>query len=290
MKYRFLPVLILGLIFLLSIIVGCAKQEKDRTIVDDHVSSAVWSKDSRYLFYDKTKDDLIYRYDVVSKKKISQNIHGAYVSDVSPDGKWIVFHGYMGLYIANFETQVERKVYSTRQSIEHISWATQHQILFSQDRSEEGPEDIYLLDLGNRQAKPILKKASILHHSSDGEGFIYTNKAGIHYYDLPNMTSKPLLHPALNNEDISINFIYLSDRRFVYVASPMSDAKSYVELLDIASMKTKTIQLPNTAHFMEISPDAARYWYTGPDHQDTEPVKLYLVDIPQETIRQIKGK
>lgn len=54
-------------------------------------------------------------------------------------------------------------------------------------------------------------------------------------------------------------------------------------------MRTRRTVLPDVHPDMVLSPELTKFWYTGPHHQDTEPLKLYLVDVPPQTVKQLKA-
>ena len=288
--------LLLCLCFTVLIASGCALMENGTRLVDKHVEDACWSRDGSTLIYYKGEDRDLHFYNTKTRKRSVLQFSASTVGgfDLSPDGNSIVTKNYNNrIHIIDINTAKARKICTLEHDAERIFWLTPDQLTYTRSTYSEDSItlDLYSLNLTSKKRTKIREHAYQRIRSNDSPTFIYQRNYRYFLYNLASRKVKELKTNTLTEYKYSMEFLYLSEKQAIYSAwKAGADAPVQYFLLDLATMKEKQIQLPVFANSMGISPDLTKYWYTGPENQDTVPVKLYLVDIPQETVRQLKGK
>ena len=296
MKNLRLLVLFLMLCCIL-IIHGCSIMEKGKRLVDKHGVGAKWSGDGQTLIYLKGEDSNLYLYNTNTRKRsVLQLSAPTFVSfDSSPDGKSIVIQDYYKqIKIINIFKAKATRISILKNYVHKIFWLTPDQLIYTIESPDATSYDLYSLNLNTKKSTKILGHASQVIRSYDSPTFIYTQEFQYYLYDVANRTTKALKSDTLTGPNSSAELIFLSKRQAIYyVEYAGAENKTRFYTLDIASMKTKEFNLPDTTNHMGISPDLTKYWYVYEyghgDWYSPSGSELYLVDIPVETIKQIKG-
>ncbi len=270
---------------------GCSGTRPGEIIVDKNVTSAVWSRDSQALYYFRGETGIC-RYDVNTGKRQMYRLPEAEGFDLSPDSKAVVFQCRgKGMYIADLKGGQRRCVLSATDEIQAVYWLTTDKIVFTRLFGRTENRSMYLLNPSDLSVAKIRDESVAVITSADGSGFIYVDRhEHYHHYLMKDGTDRMLTSASLANPRASAKFIYLSRRIAIYHVWYLTNTGEVItEMIDLSTMGTRRIKLPDSTYAMRVSPDMSQYWWSGPYHQDTEPVKLYLMDIPPATVKQLKA-
>jgi hypothetical protein len=280
MKSRLL-LIIAGFTLIALLVGGCSGKG---TVVDTDVGGAEWSRDGKSLYYGKYQ---IYRYDVGTQQKKTYDMQDTVTEgfSLSPDERRIAFTRYgEGLFVGDLNTGRSQRVYPTKHGIRIAYWLQPDTIVFWEDISESESR-IYLLNPASRSVKRLLSERYLLFAACDGSGFLYTDTAGRYRFrNLGDGSDKAL--PLAPTTGSNLDLLYLDRQKLIYNVWPTE--YQYTEILDLSTMRTRRMTLPDPQPDMQLSPDLERYWYSEPYHQDTQPLKLYLVNTPPKVVKQLK--
>lgn len=292
----------LGLICLLCVLVslagGCTRTRPGERIVAKDVTKAIWSKDSKGIYYHNGRSDIC-RYDVIAGRRdiYHVQVEELYGFDVSPDGHRIAFRqDGEGIYTADLETGRVSLVYRTKERTVYTCWLSADCIAFKASLVEERgsklrllEDKLYLLDLSSGSVAAF-KGSGVAIRASEGGGFVYIDsRQRYRFHDLDDGTDKALPPcPPFNGHD-HVRFLFLDEQRLIYSVWRSSDYL-YTEIADLKNMRTRRIVLPDAHPYMMLSPDLMRYWYVGGDmHSSWGSLRLIAANIPPQTVKQLKA-
>ncbi len=272
-----------------------------------------WTKDGSGLFYTVYKDEsatepveFMYRYDVITARKHRYRLPLKAMSphtylrdyDVSPDGQALVLA--MGrdiqeqksaVYTWDLMTSRTTKIASPRDWGRGVAWLADNRIVYPDQYGKDS--NIWSVRPDGTDRKRLLRQAGLSYGASDGSGFLYYSRGGYHRYDVSTNTSSRFRPPPGRIEDESFECIgLLKDRALFLSSEPGSSGR----LKRFRDGRTETVSLPDVFSSFSVdnglSPKGTHLWAIqqsqGGDWGFDIPRRLFILDLPPETVRAIR--
>lgn len=302
-------IITLAVVFLLCCVVALSWYfNGSRILLAKHSDNAVWSKDSKALFYmqirTRPERPMLCRYDLATGKRrwyYVERVFNRGSWDISPDQRRMVFlrewniagkDPGMRLCVASLGSRSATTIYETENSLNAVYWLSQDTLLV-EEHLHDSPEPIssfLTMSPSGKNRHRVGEGQDHRLYAGSGLGFAYLAKDGIyHYHDLASNVDTAFHLSGVGSESQDTEFLHLSQDKIVYWRWGLGN--EFGGMLDLKTMRDRRIHMPQPGTFMEISPDLTKYWLavrpTG-DFLLNPPPKLYLGRLPAQTVREIR--